>query len=318
MKFPDILKRSGALALAALLLVNCVGCVSKAPDPAPVSDPSSVSASSADPSPSPTATPEPTATPTPTATPAPTATEGAKATGTPTPTQGADVTPDPTLSPAPTASVAPTVTTAPEKPGFVQVTEDYFKDALFIGDSRTEGLHLYAPFSGADYFCASSMNSTKLLGSAKTSPTQIEISGVGKVTLEQLLQKKTYGKIYFCLGINELGSSRTKTMEKYDQLLGMLRTAYPDAVIFLQANLHVNPTKAKDHGYTVGNKDINDFNAQLAQKADGVHIIYLDPNAEFDDADGNMNADYTGDGVHLKAKSCKAWAQWLMTKGIVK
>ena len=30
---------------------------------------------------------------------------------------------------------------------------DYFADALFIGDSRTDGLRLYSGIKGADFYC---------------------------------------------------------------------------------------------------------------------------------------------------------------------
>ena len=30
---------------------------------------------------------------------------------------------------------------------------DYFSDALFIGDSRTDGLRLYSGIKGADFYC---------------------------------------------------------------------------------------------------------------------------------------------------------------------
>ena len=68
-------------------------------------------------------------------------------------------------------------------PGMLQtVDEDYWDGVLFIGDSRTDGLKMYAPFEKADYFSGSSFTSYDILEDSTT----VSIDGAN-YTLKQLL-----------------------------------------------------------------------------------------------------------------------------------
>ena len=92
--------------------------------------------------------------------------------------------------------------------GFQTVTEDYFNDAAFIGDSRTVGLFEYGGIEErADFYAKISLTIynvfTELL--AKDEETG------KKITAEEALTKKQYGKVYLMLGINELGTGTTET-----------------------------------------------------------------------------------------------------------
>ena len=46
--------------------------------------------------------------------------------------------------------------------------------------------------------------------------------------------------------------------------------------------------------------------------------MYIDANPLFDDANGDLNAEYTGDNVHLYANHYVDWKNWLETKAVVK
>ena len=76
-------------------------------------------------------------------------------------------------------------------------------DALFIGDSRTVGMMEYAGLNEANFFCSTGMNVFDIKKS------RISVPSVGKVTLEELLSNKKYGKIYLsivgsvCIYIND-------------------------------------------------------------------------------------------------------------------
>ena len=82
---------------------------------------------------------------------------------------------------------------------FVTVDYDYFDDALFIGDSRTVGLMEYGNLENAAFFADSGMSVFSL------QTKKISVPETGKVSLEEMLLQKQYGKIYLMLGINELG-----------------------------------------------------------------------------------------------------------------
>ena len=94
-------------------------------------------------------------------------------------------------------------------------------DALFIGDSRTVGMMEYAGLTEANYFCSTGMNVFDI------KKNRVSVPSVGKVTLEELLSNKKYGKIYIMLGINELGYDFQSIVNKYGELLNYVNGKQP-------------------------------------------------------------------------------------------
>lgn len=191
---------------------------------------------------------------------------------------------------------------------------DYFKDALFIGDSRTVGFYSYGNIEGATYFARTSMNVANCFNDL---PAE---TGTGDYNLTQLLQKYTYGKIYILLGINEIGYSTSWIESKYLQVITSIRVLQPNAIIIIQSNMHV--TEAKDSipdtpekVNPFKNKKIDEVNAHLALFADNEKIFYLDTTTPFDDATGNLDTAYSRDGVHFNANGYKVWRDYVLQYG---
>ena len=95
-----------------------------------------------------------------------------------------------------------------------------------------------------------------------------------------------------------------------------MREKQPDAVIFIQSIFHTTQKKS-DSSY-FKNEVINERNAAIAQLADGKTIFYLDLNPLFDDENGALRADYSGDGVHVRAPYYVQWRDHLYQFGVVK
>lgn len=197
----------------------------------------------------------------------------------------------------------------PEDAYFSLADKSYFSDALFIGDSRTMGLWQYGQADGADFFANTGMSVYNVR------EKQVDVSGNGKVTLEQLLASKHYGKIYLMLGINELGYEREKTVNKYKELLDWIREKTPDSIIYIQANLHVSAERS-DSDEIFNNKNIDDFNQRTAEFIDNKKVFYIDANQIFDDENGNLRQEYTSDNTHVLAKYYVVWVDWLLTRTV--
>lgn len=192
---------------------------------------------------------------------------------------------------------------------FTTAEADYFNDALFIGDSRTEGLKSFGEIKNADFFSSVGMNVYKVFDE------KTEVNGKS-TDLESLLKEKKYGKIYVMLGINELGYNRDTTVKKFTDFINTLRSLQKDAVIFIQANIHVGADRSeKDE--ICNNKNIDLFNTMISELADSESVFYIDINKLFDDESGNLNKVYTSDGTHLYPKYYSVWSDWLLTKAIV-
>ncbi len=132
------------------------------------------------------------------------------------------------------------------------------EDTLFIGDSRTVGLLEYAGIEGATYFATIGMNVYK------ANTEEVSVPGVGKLTLPKLLARRQYTRICVMLGINELGYPLTSTVKKYGELIDSIQMAQPEALIFIQANLHVTKERSeKDE--VINNPKIDALNERASE-----------------------------------------------------
>lgn len=183
-------------------------------------------------------------------------------------------------------------------------------DALFIGDSRTVGLSEYGSFHDADFFCNVGMSIYNIYNDTLSVPT------VGKVALTELLTSKKYGKIYIMLGVNELGYNFDNTLEKYMEFISFIQKNQPEALIFIQANLHVTQNRS-NNDTVVNNRAINRFNNALSNLANNKTSFYLDVNTMFDDTSGNLSSDKSEDDTHLYAKYYAQWGKWIIEQTMI-
>ena len=112
--------------------------------------------------------------------------------------------PVPDLLPQPPEVVDPVIPDEPEEPvsQFTTVDASYFDDALFLGDSHTDGFHDYAGLGNATYFTKNGLTVKDIV-----EKSFIELDGK-KVTLAEALGTRQFGKVYILLGINEIGACR--------------------------------------------------------------------------------------------------------------
>ncbi|MBR4627140.1 MAG: lipase [Ruminococcus sp.] len=208
--------------------------------------------------------------------------------------------------PAATTTEAPATTEAPTEAqlSFVQSDPSYFDDALFLGDSRMVGIKEYGTIDNADFFCTEGLSTYK-----------VDSEYIDGNSFAGMLQSKKYGKVYIMLGINEVGNDFNYTVNSYNSIINTVKTYQPDALIFLLANLHV--TTASENSM-ISNERINYLNSCIAQFADNKTVFYLDINPTFDDGNGALRSDATGDGVHVYANYYPMWCEWLSMNTIKK
>ena len=189
------------------------------------------------------------------------------------------------------------------------VGKEYFDDALFIGDSRTVGISEYGDLNNAIFFANTGMSVYNVF------EKNVSVPQVGKLKLEQLLTYKKFGKIYIMLGINELGYNQEKTLKKYKDLLKFIQEKQSNAIIYIEANLHVTAERSnKDK--TINNININKINNEISKLADNEKIFFIDVNEKFDDENENLSSNYTYDNVHIYAKYYKEWSDWLSQNAV--
>jgi lysophospholipase L1-like esterase len=109
--------------------------------------------------------------------------------------------------------------------------------------------------------------------------------------------------VFLLIGINDLGSGRTPDVMEagYREILEQVKKKVPAVRVHLQSVL---PTRDR---YAKHNSNINDFNTRLQKLAKEFGYDYIDLHAQMADDKGELKAELTGDGLHLKPKAYKIW-----------
>lgn len=181
---------------------------------------------------------------------------------------------------------------------------DDFSGTLFIGDSRTAGLSEYGDLGEAEVFANSGMSVFNLFDET------VKLRNGTKTGLEELLSSQSYQSIYIMLGINELGYDFSSIVAKYQNTVEKIKKLQPSAVIILEANLHVTGGKSSQSAL-YNNEKINLLNSEIANIAATTGSYYIDVNDIFDDASGNLAAEYSSDGSHVLGKYYSVWVEWI-------
>ena len=197
---------------------------------------------------------------------------------------------------------------------YMTVEDDYFADAVFIGDSRTVGMFEYGGIEDITTFYASTGLSIYRIFNAKI----IKVEGQrAKITIKEALQDKQFAKIYLMLGINEIGTGDIDGfVRKYAEVLEELKELQPDAIIYVQAIIRVSQKQVQKHD-GVDNEEIGERNRRLAELADNERVFFLDVNEVLCDENGDMVREYSSDGVHLKAQYIPLWKEYLLEHAVV-
>ena len=199
------------------------------------------------------------------------------------------------------------------EPIYMTVEDDYFSDAVFIGDSRTVGMYEYGGLEEiATFYASTGLTIYKIFDS-----TIVEVSGQRqKITIEEALGQNQFKKIYLMIGINEMGTGTVETfVAKYQEVVEHLMELQPEAIIYIQGILKVT-TERSNQGDYITNEGIVARNEALSQLADNMRVFYLDANPTVCDNTGGLVPSYTFDGVHLKAKYVELWKDYLKTHAI--
>ncbi len=113
----------------------------------------------------------------------------------------------------------------PMQYAFTEVPREYFDDALFIGDSRVTGVELYSGWDNLTYYAEGGMTVYSMFQS-KTA----QVDGQ-TLTIEEALRKRSFGKIYLEIGINEMGTGTVDSfMEAYEAAVDYLRELQPSSM----------------------------------------------------------------------------------------
>lgn len=194
-------------------------------------------------------------------------------------------------------------------PGSEKQAEDWFDDAVFVGNSRTQGLLLYTGISAKAYADVGLTVQTVFTSEAFPDPDD----ATKKVTAADALKKGDYHKVYLMFGINELGwQNEDVFLDKYAALIDEITESHDHVQIYVQSILPVCESKISGKSYLT-NARISSFNTRLQQMAEEKEVFYLDVASAVADENGALPADASTDGIHMQKDGCLKWEEYLLT-----
>ena len=224
-----------------------------------------------------------------------------------------DVTPVPDVSDAAASEQLPQAIPydfSQPVPAGTAVDRSYFEDAAFVGDSRTDGFLIYSGIGCGENLTSNGLSIFKL-----AEKKVIKRDGVDYTLLEALALKQ-YGKVYLSLGVNELGVYNDEGFyQAYCTAIDAIRAAQPGAVIYIQGLIPLNEEAVKAAGGPsyLENSHLLVYNDLMKKAAQEKQVAFLDLNPEFSDENGQLPAEASKDGVHLRGTYCKQWLEYLQT-----
>lgn len=196
-------------------------------------------------------------------------------------------------------------TLVPESPA---VDPRYFEDALFIGDSVTQG------FRNSGFIPAKNIIAEKNINLNELVANKASYQGKTKTLYEMIdSQMPNPKKIYILLGLNNLpGTDNDVSMQYYRRLLETIQATYPDSMIFVES---LTPMmQNSEYTKRFSSAKIDDFNVKLLALAEEMGIYYLDLQTVLKDANGYLIGDYSSpDGLHLVKNGHAVMYEYFLT-----
>lgn len=224
----------------------------------------------------------------------------------PTPSPTPEPTPEPTPAPEP---VEPYQFGTPLEEGEPVEDDSFFDTAVYLGDSRTEGLQLFSGLKHGDFYWARGMTVFK----ADSEDYRVFEIGGEKYNMLEALALKQYESVYVMLGINELGYPAGSYEEGLGALLDEIILLQPDAVVYLQVMPPLNDALCRQNKLAdyLNNGKLAQFNDAIVRLAAEKKVVLLNTAEAYTGPDGQLPAELAGDGCHFSYEAYRLWADYL-------
>lgn len=211
-----------------------------------------------------------------------------------------------------------------------QVADDYFNNAVFIGDSVTLKLKYfvqqtrqsYATLLGnAQFLCAGSMGSGNAMETVSDSSIHPSFRGQ-KMLLEDSVAAMGAEKVFIMLGMNDVAVyGSEQSAQNMMQLIARIKAKSPNAQIFIQS---ATPMMNNNLSHKLNNNTLFEYDLKLYELTRGMEsqgVYFVDIGYIMRNAEGNLPANYCSDpedqALHFTDEACQQWIQYLYTHALV-
>ena len=184
-----------------------------------------------------------------------------------------------------------------------RVSDEWFADAAFFGNSLVDGLHSFGSLSCGDFYAGTSAS---VLSVESTKDAHLS-DGTPATLLEALLEKQ-YHKIYVLLGINELGFTVEGFVDLYAELLDTVAAAEPDAEIYVMSLTPITEQRS-NNGDLFTREKVLRFNQAIRAMVEEAGYTYIDLYTPLADENGWLPAAQSTDGVHFTPEKYQEWSE---------
>lgn len=187
-----------------------------------------------------------------------------------------------------------------------RVNSTFFDDAVFIGDSLTDGILQYEVMTNTTVLAGKGIN----LDSIYTKEIIKQADGSRLPIMTSLGQKK-YTKVYVMIGGNEVRDvEKDFYISRYGKLLDQIKELQPDATIYVQSILPVT----SQNEYLMSNSRIEEYNLALQALCKEKAVFYVNVAECMKDAQGELLPEAAApDGMHLSPQYYNKWFEYLKT-----
>jgi len=172
-----------------------------------------------------------------------------------------------------------------------------FQNVALVGDSITEGFEVTKYFPGRRVLNRGISGDVIGVGLPDD-----DLRGVLR-RLDSSVYDCAATDVFLMIGINDLNSGRTvDTMEPgYREILGKIKEHSPSVRVYVESLL---PTRGDS---AARNAPVREFNRRLEKLAAHYGYTFLNLHPLFTDANGELKAEYTPDGLHLTDAGYRVW-----------
>lgn len=177
-----------------------------------------------------------------------------------------------------------------------EACQERFEQAMFLGDSLSEGLGIY--------------------GYVKEKNV-LAVKGLNLLTAKDYIKKIAKKKpkyVFVMLGINDLNCesfSMDYNEKNYRKLIEKIHKKSPDTKVYVESLLPVTSGFAKEHKQ-LSNKRIVKFNARLAKlSTEYDYTTYVDLHSLYVNEKGNLPKKISADGYHLLSSAYEPWIEYI-------